>query len=377
MRPTWELRVGHVLDELRALESDSVQCVVTSPPYWGLRDYGLPPSRWGDGWEGCLGLEPTPEQFVGHLAEVFSEVRRVLRADGVCWMNMGDCYAGSGKGAQGNEGIACKQRLLMPARAALALQADDWWVRSEVVWSKPNPMPSSVTDRPTDAHEMLYLLTKSARYFYDATAIREDGLTDGRERSSWSDRRARGEPLRRGDPGATGHVTRTATLASRAGRNKRTVWEIPTEPYPGAHFATYPTRLVEPCVLAGTSERGACSECGAPWDRVVERSSQDPQPRRPREGVDTRGGAQAQRAGIPATVTSHTTGWEPTCEHRDAPVRPCVVLDPFCGSGTTGVVALRHGCSFVGIELSESYAHLARERIGQKAPSLFVAEVAS
>jgi len=373
------------------MSAESVQCVVTSPPYWGLRDYGLPPSTWGDGWTGCLGLEPTPQQFLVHLVELFGEVRRVLRRDGTCWFNMGDCYAspsapGGGSpratepgrkhddqgralckeahkswpgGTSRGAGLAAKQRLLMPARCALALQADGWWVRSEIVWAKPNPMPSSVTDRPTDEHEMLYLLTRAPRYFYDADAVRERHKEPGRVNTPNGHRRDANE-ARRGTGGGE-------TSYNPAGRNRRTVWTIPTQAYKGAHFATFPEKLVAPCILAGTSERGACSECGAPWRRVVDVKggsigSGDWSPDGSLETGDNRPGTWSN----PADYTRTTTGWEPTCAHADAPTVPCVVLDPFSGSGTTGLVARKLGRSYVGIELSEEYLELSRARLGDR-----------
>ena len=388
--------IGDALETLRELEAESVQCVVTSPPYWGLRDYNLPPSEWADGWSGCLGLEPTPEQFLAHLVELFDGVRRVLRPDGTAWMNMGDCYAGSparkAYGDQGNVdqgrygcdalkqgfGLPAKQRLMMPARCALALQAAGWWIRSEIVWAKPNPMPASVTDRPTDSHEMVYLLAKRARYFYDADAVREK----------------QGQPTRRAASFRHGGVytgnrshDNSAPKANSThgdgpmatGRNRRTVWTIPTQPYKGAHFATFPERLVEPCILAGTSARGACSTCGAPWRRVVaaeggtighswHNHENDAATGQSKAGLAC---PVAKERGAAKGYTRTTTGWEPTCGHADAPTRPCVVLDPFCGSGTTGVVALKNGSSFVGLELSRDYAGLALERLQVAAPSLF------
>jgi DNA modification methylase len=407
---TGTIIIGDALKTLRELEAESVQCVVTSPPYWGLRDYGLTPSEWADGWAGCLGLEPTPEQFLVHLVELFEGVKRVLRPDGTVWLNMGDCYAASPRGnrpgdfstssltnpqrqdetARGRAkvfGLAAKQRLMMPARCALALQAAGWWIRSEIVWAKPNPMPSSVTDRPTDSHEMVYLLAKGdargrARYFYDADAVREKQGQPTRRAASFRDGGVY-TGNRSHDNSAPKAKATHGDGPMATGRNRRTVWTIPTQPYRGAHFATFPEKLVEPCILAGTSARGACSTCGAPWRRVVEKGELVPT----RKSHDLRAygvvrdlgkergeqGANRAKGGHRSNMahTRTTTGWEPTCEHADAPTRPCVVLDPFCGSGTTGVVALKNGSSFVGLELSRDYAGLALERLQVAAPSLF------
>lgn len=303
---TWRILEGDCRKVLRTLPEQSVHTCITSPPYFGLRDYGH---------EDQIGLEATPDEFVAALVEVFREVRRVLCDDGTVWLNLGDSYAGyhgnvrvgdgpapSDKGQHYREnmratvigdGIKQKDLLGIPWMTAFALRADGWYLRSEIIWSKPNPMPESVTDRPTKAHEQLFLLSKSPRYYYDADAIREDA--GQRILSSWDNRRE-SEPLRRGDPGLSGHKTTTATLASRNGRNKRSVWTLATQPYAGAHFATFPAKLIEPCVLAGCPEGGT-------------------------------------------------------------------VLDPCAGSGMVGMVALRHARSFIGVELSSAYMILARERI--------------
>ena len=218
------------------IPDNSVDCVVTSPPYWGLRDYST---------EGQLGLEETPEEWVTNLVAVFREVWRVLKPTGTLWMNLGDSYSD-------------KQLTGQPWKVAFALQDDGWYLRSDIIWSKPNPMPESARDRPTKAHEYVFLLTKSPRYYYDADAIRE-------RHADW-ERGAHGERVGSGDDERPQPGVRTGTFnadrhgADRAynpsGRNKRTVWEIPTQPYPEAHFATYPEKLVEPCILAGCPQDG-------------------------------------------------------------------------------------------------------------------------
>lgn len=444
--PTWEVRVGDVLDELRKMPDESIQCVMTSPPYWGLRDYGV---------EGMIGLEPTLEGHLAKIVEVFGEVRRVLRDDGTLWMNYGDAYSsgpsskastkqeaedarvraktkgynvggwGASDGASSgidrcsvDTGLAAKQRLLMPARVALALQADGWWIRSEIVWAKGvsfcptysgSCMPSSVRDRPTDSHEMIYLLSKAPRYFYDADAVREKAKYGRREWSGGASEvmatvgsgdgssRVGNATVKGGDP-STGRNIRTVWTipegereeykqflewkAARQGELTST-WVINPKGYKEAHFATFPDKLVEPCVKAGTSERGACSECGAPWVRVVDQqenvhpgSSHDHKTDLVGHGAHRRGDgkpagtvmAERWKAGRART----TTGWEPTCEHADpytgsVPTVPCVVLDPFSGSGTTGAVAVRLGRSYIGIELNPEYAALSRKRIGRAA----------
>jgi DNA modification methylase len=392
----WQILHGDVRDKLAELPAGSVQCCVTSPPYWGLRDYGTRSLVWGGSpecdhewigfsragksggldhsltytanqtfkqqqqqqcskcaaWVGQLGMEPTPDLYVDHLVLVFEEVRRVLKSDGVLWMNLGDSYANDGKwgGETGGKqsylpdndrkrvgrekrvtGLKPKDLVGVPWMAAFALRAAGWYLRSDIIWSKPNPMPESVTDRPTKAHEYIFLLTKSARYYYDAGAIAEPlsaamlaemeqgynglGLKDyeGAGVQNPSSVKARiianarskvqmqkGSNADRNDGGAS-------DIAPRGfGANKRSVWHVATQPFPEAHFATYPEKLIEPCILAGSK----------PGDTI---------------------------------------------------------LDPFCGSGTTGAVAIRHQRNFIGIELNAEYIEIARRRIGAIAP-LFAEE---
>lgn len=261
---------------LAVLPDDSVDCVVTSPPYWGLRDYGT---------DGQLGLERTPEEYVANMVAVFREVRRVLRPSGTCWLNLGDSYAGSGKGGNpaGSEwsgfigngdrekaakasppylGLAQKQLVGIPWRVAFALQADGWYLRSDIIWSKPNPMPESVTDRPTKSHEYLFLLTRSARYYFDADAVREANVSP--EQAAHNERYAKvydahttrvlaGEG---GQPGNVNNLGIHARGGATVGRNIRSVWTIATRPYPGAHFAVFPPELPERCIKAGSPEGG-------------------------------------------------------------------------------------------------------------------------
>lgn len=345
---------------------------------------------------------------------MFREVRRVLRRDGTCWLNLGDSYASSppGNTAKGVSakstlhgvdgesgqyrdtlsqsvqtkrntvvgGLKPKDLVGIPWRVAFALQADGWWLRSDIIWAKPNPMPESVTDRPTRAHEYIFLLTKSARYFYDADAIREEpvGASDGRLDNPGSASTARVERLNasgRCDNGGGG-FTRAGWLPDAAGRNRRSVWTVATQPYPEAHFATFPPKLVEPCILAGTSPK-ACGECGAPWERVVEREGDTPRDKLAARGAAAYAEAQPHNPQGLDYAGGHgnnlretkTLGWRSTCDHDDDSGRS-VVLDPFAGSGTTGVVALRHDRSFIGLELNESYCELARNRIRDDAPLL-------
>jgi len=297
--------VGDALERLRELPAESVHCCVTSPPYWGLRDYGEP---------GQLGLEPTPEEYVANMVEVFREVRRALRDDGTVWLNLGDSYVGSqqtggvnsisGHGASQPHGgivkrapgLKPKDLAGIPWRVAFALQADGWWLRSDIVWAKPNPMPESVTDRPTRAHEYLFLLAKGRRYYYVADAIREDPQMKPQRRS----RRLARPSNRAADHGfARFQRDESGQDAHPNGRNKRSVWTVATQPCPAAHFALMPPALVAPCVLAGSPVGG-------------------------------------------------------------------VVLDPFMGAGTVGLVAAENGRDYIGIELNPEYAAMAEHRIANR-----------
>jgi DNA modification methylase len=430
VRVTIRLLCGDALEQLRLLPDESVQSCITSPPYWGLRDYGI---------AGQLGLERTPEEYVEKLVEVFREVRRVLRGDGTLWLNLGDCYnaynGGAGPGSKLSDtqtserphletgyglrtpSLKPKDLVGIPWRVAFALQADGWWLRRDIIWHKPNPMPESVTDRPTSSHEYVFLLTKSARYYYDGEAIKEPA--DGR---TWHDLTG---PPRLDVPGQTkqdGHGRRHSGFNARyfqepppASRNRRSVWTIPTQSFPEAHFATFPEALVEPCIAAGSRGPGKRCDC----DRLVLTPTgsgpvNDPtlstgragmnRPRRPDEGTRPitrreqrhhaeemkRSPVRDQIAAACGSAFTHyirtdDSGARPLPEEfrrrflaagwlTEAPPCSCpmaegdTVLDPFCGSGTVGVVALRAGRDFIGIDLSPRYVEMARRRIEGTAP---------
>ena len=323
----FRLLMGDALEQLRTLPDESVQTCVTSPPYWGLRDYGV---------EGQIGLEPTPAEFLKRLVEVFREVRRVLRPDGTCWVNMGDTYASSGwgGGVGGNStingqqtqkasraarsklkdrvvaGLKPKDLVGAPWRLALALQDDGWWLRQDIIWAKPNPMPESVSDRCTKSHEYIFLLAKSEMYLFDADSIRTP-LAPKTFTAFGTSRRSKGNDalgkVAADNWSGTVRKPRVDKDGVPVGANARSVWTIATQPSPLEHFAAFPEELARRCIVAGS--------------RVGD-----------------------------------------------------TVLDPFAGTGTTGIVALKEGRRFIGVELNPAYAAMAEERSKSVTPSLFLAK---
>jgi DNA modification methylase len=359
-----------VMDGLRMLPDESVHTVVTSPPYWGLRDYGV---------DGQIGVEPTYQDHVDSVVAVFREVRRVLRKDGTLWLNYGDSYATSVNGRSAADtktagkddrtfrdkpfstiqGVLKPKDLCgIPWRVAFALQADGWWLRSDIIWAKPNPMPESITDRPTKSHEYVFLITKSERYFYDAEAIKEASISAGEDRGGG--KKGAAEYLRTGDEKLRTKAGLASFGVTPDSRNKRSVWTIATHPFPEAHFATFPPELPEICILAGTSQKGCCAKCGAPWGREVERTTASV--KSPASdygnGAGRNDGGRSRLVGAGAV----TLGWSPSCS-CNADVKPCTVLDPFSGAGTTALVADRLQRNAIGIELNPTYAAMSEKRI--------------
>jgi DNA modification methylase len=497
---------GDCRDVLKTLPDGSVHTVVTSPPYYGLRDYGT--GRWSGGDAGCnhvvgeirtglglaklgeryaggghkasepkpmtakgecpkcgavrvdsqIGLEATPDAYIAELVAVFREVWRVLRDDGTFWLNIGDSYnayngnrgASKSLSASINDAIPIlpkgaglteptlknKDILMIPARLAIALQADGWYLRSDIIWNKPNPMPESCTDRPTSSHEHIFLLAKSGDttfwthrdkpgtrnrpepdyrwvsrlgdeaerstppdhwpapgakrdwsrinlwkahdYFWDAEAVREaceSGPSDIRKMTE-SLPRIGGKHKTLDDllskASAATNIGRKRSVGDPSGRNLRNVWTIATAPYRESHFATFPPSLVERCVKAGTSEKGCCPSCGAPWVRVTERIDQGYDGSRYGErAVAASGGAKTGGTCMSTLGSSNgkltgktaTIGWHPTCDCPSVDPVPCTVLDPFSGSGTTALVADRLGRDAIGIDLSDAYGDMAKDRL--------------
>ena len=369
--------VGDVLARIKEIPDQTVQCVVTSPPYWGLRDYGH---------DGQLGLEPTPQAYVENMVAVFREVRRILKDDGVLWLNLGDSYNGSG-GAGGDyslgglkEGqpkypgrnvatLKPKDLAGIPWRVAFALQDDGWWLRQDIIWHKPNPMPESVTDRCTKAHEYLFMLTKSAKYYFDNQAIKEPAETSN------TGHRFGGNKY--GDSDDPFHRTKGETYIATGFRNKRSVWSIPPKPFRGAHFAVMPEALCEPPILASTSEAGQCLQCGKNLIRVLKKGNiPERKTRNNTLGVVPGRNKTTRLNSVDMiTIPKKTVGWSPTCDCPDVSAEPNVVFDPFTGSGTVATVALRHGRNYLGIELNPEYVTIAQNRITDDQPMLNETEI--
>jgi DNA modification methylase len=419
------------LETLKKMPDEFIDCCITSPPYWGLRDYGT--GTWEGGDSDCnhfrdtkagkntitghkknpfvgdaiykevcnkcgalridkqVGLEKTPEEYTEKMVEIFREVRRALKKDGTLWLNLGDSYVGGGRGglnqcgggsfeasryAKGQRiglptgtipGLKKKDLVGIPWRVAFALQADGWYLRSDIIWSKPNPMPESVTDRPTKAHEYIFLMTKNDKYYYDLDAIREKHVT--LNQTPRSTRKTGAEScFKRQDIGRE-------FFGNPAGRNKRTVWTVTTKPFPGAHFATFPEDLIEPCILAGTSEKGNCNKCGVPWIRVLEKEKieRNESYKGKMEEMDEnyghkriqKGVVAGREAGLPHDSPfplSKTIGWQAQC-NCDVESEPAIVYDPFMGAGTVAKVSLRAGRKFIGSEINGEYIKIADKRL--------------
>ena len=381
-----DIKIGDCREKLKELPNNFFHTVITSPPYWGLRDYGT--GKWIGGDPNCshiagksrndadrefgtketltvqyrdvckdcgavrednqIGMEASPEEYVRKIVRTFQEVKRVLRDDGTLWLNLGDSYSSGGRTSTTNQSvrgdkdygvtrppvsgsIKPKDLVGIPWRVALALQEDGWYLRQDIIWHKPNPMPESVKDRCTKAHEYIFLLSKSEKYYYDSHAIKEQSVD---------------------------------CLS-----NKRSVWTVPVKPYNEAHFAVFPTELIEPAILAGCSPK-ICSECGTPYERemvtieVPERETRDNM-----VGViPKRDKTSRMNSKDMKSLVQEDRGFTKNCSCSGSQTSAGRVLDPFGGSGTTALVADRHGRDATIIELNQKYVDIAETRLGSDAP---------
>ena len=394
------------------LAAKSVHTVVTSPPYYGLRDYGTAkweggdpecehtvgsgdndnlkgyvtrPERDGEKRQYCqkcgairideqIGLEVTPDEYIANLVDVFRECKRILRDDGTLWVNIGDSYArdpakvGNGHPSTGKQatnkgslydyqspipsGLKPKDLIGIPWMLAFALRADGWYLRQDIIWAKPNPMPESVKDRCTKSHEYIFLLSKSAKYYYDSEAVKEESVYPEGSRKDEPKGSFKGKYHDSG--------LQDSFRAIRNFRNKRDVWTVTTKPYKGAHYATFNPELIKPCILAGAPET-CCAKCGAPYERIVNRvvGTSKPCPKtqdahEARGGVGEPVGTVGKSGGGRIDGYSETLGYQPTCD-CNAGTSSGIVFDPFVGSGTTVATAIQLGRKGIGIDLSFKY----------------------
>lgn len=385
-----EILQGDCIESLKKLKDQSINTCITSPPYWGLRDYGT--GEWVGGNADCLhksakknadktggftgerirkiggsennkylkhkkncpdcgatrkdnqlGMEDTPEEFTENLVKVFREIKRVLRDDGTAWLNLGDSY---GKN---------KQLTGIPWRVAFALQQDGWYLRQDIIWHKPNPMPESVRNRCTKAHEYIFLLSKKAKYYYDHEAIKEDAKYPQGPNSPQSIKKGKGE---------FGMDTRggLSKIGALAKRNKRSVWTVTTKPFKGAHFAAFPKDLIEPCVLAGCPEK-MCCDCGEPYQRQMKKTGEFQ--RRWSKTIATAEGSPHEGQSSMQNIYEDL-GLQKKCDCKTNETKAGTVLDPFGGSGTTGIVAANNNRNAILLELNQEYIDLAKERINKE-----------
>lgn len=438
---------GHVVDCLRSMPDSNVHCGVTSPPYWGLRNYRTNPVQWGDGWAGCLGAEPTPEMFVAHLVEVFGEFRRVLRDDGVLFVNLGDTYIGSGKGGNPGEGwkqntnlgsqtvrgqinsvkgIADLNKSVIPHRFALAMQADGWYFRDDIIWHKPAPMPSSVSGWRWERHRIKvksqHRSSRGGKEMMDNPRLAQPSDLLNQPHCEWADcpgckkcDPTGGYILKRGswrttcahehilmfaksdtyfcDSEAVKEPAATATIQRNqysriiddpdeqyavahdhefegSTRNPRSVWIIGPDPFRGSHYAVFPRELPRRCIEAATSAKGCCPKCGSQWARIVDRT---PMVIDRSDWGDGAGNRTAPSGTMVSPPESSTTGWRATCKCGDslAPI-PCTIADIFGGSGTTAEVGVSMNRRAILCELNQEYVELSRKRLLDAVPLMSI-----
>lgn len=373
---------GNALEVLKTFPDNPIDCCVTSPPYWGLRDYGV---------KGQLGLEKTPEEFVQKLATIFDEVKRVLKPTGTLWLNLGDSYVGGGFGASNypatnhkwkqktnggtltkglgkdrnySEEYKPKDLVGIPWLVAFELRRRGWYLRQDIIWSKPNPMPESVTDRCTKAHEYIFLLSKSNKYFFDSEAIKTEMECSEHDKRSRQGRKRFPTELINGIRGNT--PDKVYEWA-----NKRSVWSVTTQSFSEAHFATFPENLISDCIKAGTSSEGCCAQCGKPYERVIEKSggstgkgSWTKHEHDSEMGMSAPNTTEAKQLMRNGTYKVKTLGWQPTCKCKmGGGISASVVLDPFMGAGTTALISKKFGRNYIGIELNPKYISMSEKRL--------------
>ena len=372
----FQLINGDAEEVLSKFPDNFFQCCTTSPPYYKLRNYFE---------EDQLGQEETPEEYVEKLVFIMRKVKRVLRKDGVCWLNIGDSYNSSSgfirnKGKWKRKGrekgsadkkvikhpdIKTKDLIGIPWSVAFALRKDGWYLRQDVIWSKKNTLPDGAKDRPCRAHEYIFQLTKSSKYFYDYFAIMEASVSKRRSGGGF------GAKVQEG----TFRMDQDRTFTDYGVRQKRSVWSYPVSRSGRDHYATYTIELINDCVASSVSEKGCCPKCRAPWKRklkkikvIRENSIRDVVKNDIFDGSIPKVNLQKEEY-IDKLIS---TGWEPTCKCEIKETIPCLVLDPFNGSGTTGVVAHLKSANYVGIDLNKKYIKLSRERLLK---DIFVEEV--
>ena len=388
---------GNCLDKKQELDDNSIDCVVSSPPYWGLRDYGV---------EGQLGLETTYQEHIKNIVEIFRAMKPKLKETATIWLNYGDSYAATVNGTKVKDiknddrgfvdkpfstiqGVLKPKDLVMiPNRIAIALQDDGWWIRSEIIWHKPNPMPESVKDRPTSAHEKIWLITKSKKYYYDADAIRVPQKQDSIARAGrdvWKNNKTDSGNYSIPNVDSAKKLNQKVLDTVAEGKipmaNKRNVWTVTTKPFKGAHFATFPKDLIEPCIKAGCPEK-ICVECGKPYIRKIKIGNYNKEYQKSCGGnVDGKytGKSTKNYKGAKAQNPSETKkrileslkekidlGLHKNCECNTQDYKPGIVLDPFGGSGTTGIVSKHLKRKAILIELNEEYISIAKKRINKE-----------
>ena len=422
-----DIKIGDCRDKLKELPNNFFHTVITSPPYWGLRDYGT--GKWIGGDPNCshiagksrndadrefgtketltvqyrdvckdcgavrqdnqIGMESSPEEYVRKIVRTFQEIKRVLRDDGTLWLNLGDSYSSGGRTSTTNQSvrgdkdygvtrppvsgsIKPKDLVGIPWRVALALQEDGWYLRQDIIWHKPNPMPESVKDRCTKAHEYIFLLSKSEQYYYDSEAIKEDCSEDNvKDFLNRKITNNKGKNVEGSYDEVRPDLTRDRKdyMPTDFKRNKRSVWTVPVKPYNEAHFAVFPTSLIEPAILAGCPPK-ICSECGTPYERemvtieVPERETRDNM-----VGViPKRDKTSRMNSKDMKSLVQEDRGFTKNCSCSGSQTSAGRVLDPFGGSGTTALVADRHGRDATIIELNQKYVDIAENRLGSDAP---------